>query len=191
MPLLSNGPGTIVLGADDRAAAVAAVKARLRVVSADEDALIAAMAETALGLCERVIGQAVIARAMVQPLALFGGWQLLAARPVRSIDTVTDAAGAALAVGDYAIDVDGDGLGWVRVAAESIGGAPARARFTAGIADDWDALPPGLREGAAMLAAHLFDDRTGAAPVPAAVTALWRPFRVIRLGLESRRELGA
>ena len=55
--------------------------------------------------------------------------------------------------------------------------AAARVTFTAGIAADWNGLPAGLRQGVAMLAAHLFADRGATTPVPAAVTALWRPFR--------------
>lgn len=182
MAMVENGPGALALGTADRAAAIAAVKARLRVASADEDALIAAFAESALGLCERVTGQVTVARAMTQPLVANGGWQRLAARPVTAIGSVTDAAGAALAVGNYAVDVDADGLGWVR----AVAGEKIRVGFTAGLASGWSALPAGLREGATMLAAHLFDDRTGEQPIPAAVTALWRPFRVMRLGNEVR-----
>lgn len=183
MAMVENGPGTIVLGTADRVAAIAAVKARLRVASSDEDALIAAFAETALGLCERVTGQVTVARAMVQPVVACGGWQRLAARPVTAIGAVTDAADGALAVGSFAVDIDGDGLGWVRIGAA---GTRAKVGFMAGLATSWAALPVGLREGAAMLAAHLFDDRTGTERVPAAVTALWRPFRVMRLGAETR-----
>lgn len=176
MPIITNGPGALTLGPADRARALGAVKARLRLVATDEDALIVAMTETALGLAERVVGQALIARPMAHALpADTAGWQPLAARPVRSIDAVTDPAGVALPVGDYAVDIDPDGSGWVRMSSAR----PARVSFTAGLASDWDALPPALRDGAAMLAAHLFDDRTGQAPIPAAVSALWRPFRCL------------
>ena len=98
-----------------------------------------------------------------------------------------DRAGQPLSLGSYAIDVDADGLGWIRLSA----GVQAGVRFSAGIAADWGALPAAIRDGAAMLAAHLFDDRTGAQPIPAAVTALWRPFRVIQLGSERRIGVGA
>lgn len=177
MPLVTNGPGALTLGADDRVRAIAAVKARLRIVSVDEDDLVAAFAEAALGIAEQLTGQALIARTMTQRIVGIGGWQRLAARPVRAIDAVADGAGVALPVGSYAVDIDGNGLGWARID----GGQVARASFTAGLAEDWDALPAAIRDGAAMLAAHLFDDRSGAAPVPAAVGALWRPFRVMRL----------
>jgi len=51
----------------------------------------------------------------------------------------------------------------------------------AGLAADWPSLPAPLRQGVAMLAAYLFDSRDGAGAPPAAVTALWRPFRRMRL----------
>ena len=175
-----GGLGALALGAADRASAVAAVKARLRIASADEDALIAAFAESALGLAEQITGQATVARPMVQAVTGIGGWMRLGVRPVAQIAAVDDAQGNPLPVGDYAIDIDDDGIGWVRLAT----GVRARVGFTAGLADGWEGLPAALRDGAAMLAAHLFDDRTGGAPVPAAVTALWRPFRTMRLGLE-------
>lgn len=177
MPIITNGPGAVALAPADRVRAVTAIKARLRVISPDEDDLIAAFAETALGLAERVTGQATIARPMSQALTKGADWQRLAARPVRSIDTVADADGVALPVGAFAVDIDAEGMGWVRIGS----GQAARVTFVAGVAEDWDALPPALREGAAMLAAHLFDDRTGTNPIPAAVGALWRPFRTLAI----------
>jgi len=54
----------------------------------------------------------------------------------------------------------------------------------AGLAPDWDALPDGLRHGVMRLAAHQHRQREGdgAAPLPpAAVAALWRPWRRLRL----------
>jgi uncharacterized phiE125 gp8 family phage protein len=57
-------------------------------------------------------------------------------------------------------------------------------RFAAGMAVDWDTLPDGLRHGIVRLAAHLFRQRDAnevlPAP-PAAVAALWSPWRRLRL----------
>jgi len=107
-------------------------------------------------------------------LAGGAGWQLLPVGPVGAITAVT-AVGTALPIADYAVDVDAQGLGWVRV--------PRRASVIAraGMSADWAGLPAAVRHGAVMLAAHLFEDRSGTAPVPAAVTALWRPFRRMTL----------
>jgi len=53
---------------------------------------------------------------------------------------------------------------------------------TAGMADDQNGVPEPIRQGVLRLVAHLFADRDGegAAP-PASVTALWRPYRRMRL----------
>jgi uncharacterized phiE125 gp8 family phage protein len=175
-----NGPGVVTLGEEDRARAVAAVKAVLRVELAEDDALIAAFVESALGLAEQFVGKVGIARELSETVAADGCWHRLAARPVRAI-TGVEAGGVPLAVSSYALDLDARGGGWVRV------GAPGLTRVTitycAGLASGWDDLPAGLREGAVLLAAHLLSERSAGAPVPAAVTALWRPHRVLRLAL--------
>ena len=176
-----NGPGAVTLGVGDRALAVAAAKGVLRVSLSDEDALIAAFAETALGLCEQFIGEVTIVRTLRDRLPVSTAWQRLAAGPVRSISGVETLAGVALPVDAYAIDVDAKGDGWVRV----IDGADARqvvAVFEAGLAVDWSTLPAPLRQGVALLAAFLFDERDTSVAPPTAVTALWRPFRRIMLG---------
>jgi hypothetical protein len=48
-------------------------------------------------------------------------------------------------------------------------------------ADDWDAVPAPLAHGLVLLAVHLWENRHDDQAPPAAVTALWRPFRVVRL----------
>ncbi|MDY7523539.1 hypothetical protein [Sphingomonas sp. 10B4] len=110
-----NGPGAVTLGGDDRALAVAAVKAVLRMASGDEDALIAAFAESALGLAEQFTGDVMIARALRESVTAQGGWQRLGARPVRAISAVETRGGSALSAERYAIDIDAAGDGWVRV----------------------------------------------------------------------------
>lgn len=48
---------------------------------------------------------------------------------------------------------------------------------------DWSAVPPSLNEGIVRFAAHLYRERGegGAKEPPAAVSALWRPFRALSL----------
>jgi uncharacterized phage protein (predicted DNA packaging) len=56
-------------------------------------------------------------------------------------------------------------------------------RFTGLAATGWTDLDPALRQGIVRFAAHQFrerDTRDADAP-PAAVAALWRPFRTVRL----------
>jgi uncharacterized phiE125 gp8 family phage protein len=57
-----------------------------------------------------------------------------------------------------------------------------RVTGTAGIATDENGVPEPIRQGVLRLVAHLFSSRDGAGgDPPAAVTALWRPYRRMRL----------
>ena len=51
------------------------------------------------------------------------------------------------------------------------------------LAEDWADVAAPLREGIIRFAAHLYRDRDGASErePPAAVAALWRPWRALRL----------
>jgi uncharacterized phiE125 gp8 family phage protein len=56
-------------------------------------------------------------------------------------------------------------------------------RFRAGLGADWNDVPEPLRQGLIRLVAHFYTHRDAAdagAP-PAAVAALWRPWRRLRL----------
>ena len=96
---------------------------------------------------------------------------------------VTGAA-RALAPGGYAIDIDADGVGRVRLTAPVPEGR-IRVSYSAGRAATLEAVPPPVRRGMVLLVAHLFLEREGDARPPAAVTALWRPWR--RMGLAGAR----
>ena len=54
---------------------------------------------------------------------------------------------------------------------------PSRRLLLASVA----AAPGALAQGMVLLVAHLFENRTGEGVPPAAVAALWRPFRRVRL----------
>ena len=93
-----------------------------------------------------------------------------------------DVAIAPLTADSYAVDIDAAGEGWVRLTAPrdekkvSVG-------YVAGLADDPNGVPEAVRQGIVRLAAHLYvhrDAANGGGP-PAAVTALWRPWRRLRL----------
>ena len=56
------------------------------------------------------------------------------------------------------------------------------ARFTGHGAAEWNALDETLRHGIVRFAAHQYRERDeGTAPLPAAIAALWRPYRPGRL----------
>ncbi|MEP9400385.1 hypothetical protein [Sphingomonas sp. VNH70] len=153
------------------AEACAEVRARLRMVGTGEDALVARAVQGALGLAEAYTRQALVVREHVAVMTAASEWRALPVVPVRSI-----AGGAAVA----AIDIDGDGTGWVRMATSG------EVRFAAGLAEGWGDLPPAVAQGVVLLAAHLFETRGGEGVPPAAVGALWRPWRRMRIGSARR-----
>ncbi|RYY22422.1 MAG: hypothetical protein EOP62_23195 [Sphingomonadales bacterium] len=165
-----------------------AAKAQLRMAGDSEDALIEGYAASALALCEAFTGRAMVAREWRAVLPVGGGWQALSTTGVSAITGVTglsaDGDTIALPVEAYAVDVDAEGIGWVRVTAPGAAGRVA-VTFSAGLAEDWAALPAPIAQGVVLLIAHLFEARAGASP-PAAVSALWRPWRRLRLAAAER-----
>jgi uncharacterized phiE125 gp8 family phage protein len=170
------------------AAARDAAKAHLRMAGTSEDEGVAGAAASALALAEAFTARAWIERGWTGVLGGGAGWQRLETAPVRAILGVealaADGSASALPVGGYAVDIDGDGEGWVRVSAPA---GRVRVTYRAGAAADWDTLPAPVAQGVVLLAAHLLGGRAGAEPPPAAVSALWRPWRRMRLaGAEAR-----
>lgn len=164
---------------------LAEVQAYVRVETGEEEALLAGLVRTATALCEQFIGSWLIERGFSQRLVTGGGWAKLAPMPVQSITGVEriedNGSATALAAEDYAIDIDASGRGWVRLTGAGSGRRIA-VTGTAGMADDLNQLPEPVRQGIVRLTAHLFAHRDSEpTDPPAAVTALWRPYRQVRL----------
>lgn len=128
---------------------------------------------------------------------------------VSSLDA--SGASSPLPSSNYQVDLDSAGDGWVRViqpqyllgalpisdgscAAEidptdgsllaAYSGCAPRIQVSgmAGIASDENEAPEPIRQGVLRLVAHLYTSRDGnGGEPPAAVTALWRPYRRMRL----------
>ena len=164
---------------------LAEAQAYVRVETGEEEALLAGLVRTASAMCEQFTGRALIARQFTETLSVGSQWQRLSPTPVRTIELVEalaeDGSATVLAAGSYAIDIDSSGDGWIRMMA-GLGAAKLRVTGEAGMADDGNGLPEPIRQGIVRLAAHLFNARDGGGgDPPAAVTALWRPYRRIRL----------
>lgn len=168
--------------------ALGELKQWLALTGTREDASLERLIGTALELCESFTGQFPLEATCEEVLGATPAWQPLATCPVHAIVAVdgipAEGARFALASDGYAVDLDPDGTARVRVSNPGAAGRIA-VRFVAGLAPTWSALPEALRHGVIRLAAHQHRAReTGASdPVPpAAVTALWRPWRRMRLG---------
>ncbi|HEX8383370.1 MAG TPA: hypothetical protein VF592_08345 [Sphingomonas sp.] len=164
--------------------AVGAAREYLRIAGGQEDAMLGALARAAFALGEQFTGASLVERAFEDVVAASGAWTPLLREPVTAVEGMTGlpVAGApfVLPAGAYAVEVDAGGRGRVRVTAP---GAAARVAvsYRAGLAADWEGLPAGIAHGVVMLIAHLFDARGRDTAPPAAVSALWRPYRRMKL----------
>lgn len=173
------------IGMSEPAVSLSEAQGFVRVETGEEEAILAGLIRTASALCEAFLHQVVIARAFTEDVPLSGDWQQLQLTPVRSISQVEliaeDGTATVLPVDAYSIDIDTSGDGWVRVISASAG---RRVRVTgvAGMATDPNMVPEPIRQGVLRLVAYLFASRDGlGGEPPAAVTALWRPYRRMRL----------
>jgi uncharacterized phiE125 gp8 family phage protein len=172
----------LVLGSDmlDEA------KAYLRLETDDEDAPMGAFLLAAIGHAEGFLNQLLIRRTVTEILPVCREWTRLGATPVAAISGVmglpAEGAAFAMPVGSYAIDIDASGDGWVRVTQPGAAGR-VEVTYTAGFAPDWSSLPDAIRLGTLRLLGHLFSyrDNDADAGPPAAVAALLRPWRRMRL----------
>ncbi len=166
------------------AAAVAEARALLRMAGEGEQAVLERLVATAFQLGEAFTGILFVRRDVTELLPAQPAWRVLAAAPVAAITGVSgvsaDGAAFALPAESHAVDIDGDGCGWVKVT------APGTARrvavsYAAGLAAEWAELPAPIAQGVVALAAHLFNDGGSGRQPPASVAALWRPYRRMRL----------
>jgi uncharacterized phiE125 gp8 family phage protein len=162
------------------------VKTYLRIDGESEDSALAALIATAVEQCEAYVGVAILQRAMSEVLVPGAAWQLLLPAPVRVISGVAELAiGGATTVlspSAYEIDIDAEGRGRVRFLVP-VTEKRVVVSVEAGVAANWAALSESLRHGIVRLVAHFhaFRDRADELGPPAAVAALWRGSRRIRL----------
>ncbi len=168
--------------------ALAELKDWLGVTVTGDDTQLNSLLRMALELCEEFTGTMPLQQVCEELLPVTGEWLALSTRPVQAITAVTgipaEGATFALPTASYAIDLSADGSGLVRVTSPGTAGR-INVRFAAGLAADWASLPDGLRHGVLRLAAHQYrareDTAAQATMPPAAVAALWRPWRRLRL----------
>ena len=159
---------------------MAEARAFARIETGEEEALLAGLIRSASCLCEAFLGQAVIERAFTETVIANREWQRLEAFPVRSISEVSS-GGKPLPANAFATDIDSRGCGWVRIADPSLTGIVDVGGST-GMATGQNEVHEAIRQGVLRIVAHLFTSRDGdGGQIPAAVTALWRPFRRARL----------
>jgi uncharacterized phiE125 gp8 family phage protein len=168
-------------------AALAELKDWLAITTGGDDTALAALLRTTLETCEAFTGTMPLAQLCEEIVPASVRWQRLATRPVQAVTWVEgipeSGARFTIPVADYAVDLEADGGAAVRLLRPGTADRVA-VRFTAGLAAGWADLPESLRHGVLRLAAHHFRQRDSEAPQampPAAVAALWRPWRRLRV----------
>ncbi|MFM5953148.1 MAG: phage head-tail connector protein [Novosphingobium sp.] len=168
-------------------AALTELKDWLGITTTGDDAQLTSLLRAALETCEQFTGIMPLQQICEEVLPVSTAWQVLVTRPVQVISGVdgipAEGARFAVPVANYAIELDADGGGRVLISNSGAAGRIA-VRFTAGLAPDWASLPDGIRHGALRLAAFQYrqrEDDTAVMLPPAAVAALWRPWRRLRL----------
>lgn len=157
----------------------------LRLGATVDDAVVAQLVRAATNICEAFVGQWLVVRAGTD-IVPRGAVLQPGARPVVAIDAVTLIGPGdderALDPADYRTTIARDGT--ARVAVSDWGDAThARIAFRAGMAEGANGIPEAIRQGIVRLTQHLHEARDGggAAP-PAAIAALWQPWRRLTLG---------
>lgn len=168
------------------AAALAELKQWLGISRPDEDAVLTRLLETSLTICEAFTGKAPLRQTVEEIVPIRAGWHELVSRPVHQLLAAAlidnDAARVPLDEPDYAVELRASGSACVRLL-QPLQGQAVALQLRVGIAEDWAALPAPLAQGIIRLTAHSYRDRDhrGSAVPPASVTALWRPWRDVRL----------
>lgn len=168
------------------AAALAELKHWLGISRADEDAALTGLLETGLTICEAFTGRTPLQQTVEETVPLISEWQELVSRPVRAVTGATlinnDGTREVLVAPAEAIEWRIGESGCVQLL-RPFEGQGIALQLVVGIADDWAGLPAPLKQGIIRLAAHHYRDRDGkmGALPPTSVTALWRPWRNVRL----------
>ncbi|WP_283418225.1 hypothetical protein [Sphingopyxis sp. Geo48] len=160
-------------------------RAWLRLGAANEDALVERLIGAVTNMCEAFTGQWLLARDGAEVLTVRRQTARLAARPVVAIDVVAriDTGGddVVLDPADYRVDI-ADGLAAVTVAGAT-DGTRLRVAYRAGMAEAAADVPAAIRHGMLRMVQHLYEARDDAkVDPPAAVAALWQPWRRIAVG---------
>lgn len=178
---------TMSLVPGDSPVSLSDARAWLRMGAGSDDAVIEPLLRAATGICEAFVGQWLVQRSGSEVVRVEQGAARLSVRPVVAVDDVrmiaADDSETVLAASDYRLSVAADGAGRLIVAPQH-GAGQVRVTYRAGMAAAGADVPEAIRHGIVRMAQHLYDarDAKDVPPPPAAIAALWQPWRVMRLG---------
>ena len=174
-----------ILAGGDLSPALAELKHWLGITRTADDAQLTALIGAGVEACERFTGLTPLASTIEEVRDASHEWTRLTTRPITrvvSVETLdSEGARSALSEDEYDLHLSGDGSAQVRLRR---GPFVSRVVLTleAGLASDWASLPDGLRHGILRFAVFLHrEGEQGAGEPPAAIAALWRAWRQVRL----------
>ena len=177
---------TISAPADLGGAPLSELKQWLAITTSNEDALLIDLLAAAHAMCERFTGLAPYLCDVKEIKAVRSMAIPLGVQPVTAFVEATalghSFARRTLTSDDYAIETSGDGRTCL-VLKVVLPEAQLELHYRAGQSEDWAGIDAGLRHGIIRFAAHQYRERDNGddTTVPAAVAALWQPYRRMRL----------
>lgn len=181
---------TIVEPADVSGAALADLKSWLGITRPNEDDLLVDLLQTGLVMCESFTGQTPLTQLVEERLPAQTGRSILASRPASSITKVEleDQNGerTPLSSAQFKTEFQSN-AGLIVDILEDQNGQAVIVTARVGIGDTWDTIPAPLKQGIIRLCAFHYrdrdrpDDSGKSLSPPATVSALWRPWQVLRL----------
>ncbi|MEL6530890.1 MAG: hypothetical protein AAGK01_01115 [Pseudomonadota bacterium] len=176
----------IVQPADLGGTALSEFKDWLGISRSGEDQLLIELLAASLATCEAFIGQAPLEQTVEERVSVKQGRYCLTSRPARLLlnaELISQTGlRSSLSGQGHGFELNHEGVAIADLKFDLDGQAVA-VQLLVGLASDWPDIPKALRQGIIRLAAHHYRDRdynSGSQP-PASVTALWRPWRTMRL----------
>lgn len=171
--------------------ALAELKDWLGISRPQDDTMLANLLTTSLAMCEAYTGQTPLQQTIEERLPTRSGRYHILSRPFDRALTVEiigqNGSRSPLAQDSYEVEMEAPGNACFTLKSDFEGQAIA-VTARVGIATTWQTIPSALRQGLIRLAAFHYQDRVRPSasgkdlmPPPASVTALWRPWRDVRL----------
>ena len=168
------------------ATALAELKQWLAITTTHDDALLGHLIASAHSMCQRFTGIFPLQTTVAETVMASSDWRELAGRPVMMVRGVVALSlyGVPRVLDPADFEIDQVRSGGIRFRLARPCAEPRiEIKYDAGMVSDWSQLDDGLRHGIIRYAADQYRqrDRPDNDKPPSAVSALWRPWREVRL----------